>query len=103
VSTETVTLSNHDQGVALTAIVTSVCGPIAFVALAAPHPARLAAGSADTSLASAAALGAFLLSTYDLAAQHLLPVDLPVGVVTVVVGGAYLLWLIAWKLQRTHA
>jgi iron complex transport system permease protein len=89
-------------GVALTAVVTSVCGPIAFIALAAPHLARLAAGSAGTSLTSAAAVGALLLSSCDLAAQHLLPADLPVGVVTVVVGGAYLGWLITWKLRRTR-
>lgn len=88
-------------GVALTAVVTSVCGPIAFVALAAPHLARLVAGSSGTSLTSAAAVGALLLSLCDLVAQHLLPVDLPVGVVTVVVGGAYLVWLIIWKLRRT--
>jgi iron-siderophore transport system permease protein len=100
---EPVRLALIAVGVALTATVTSVCGPIAFVALAAPHLARLAAGSAGTSLASAAAVGALLLSTCDLAAQHLLPVDLPVGVVTVVVGGAYLVWLITWKLQRTRA
>jgi iron complex transport system permease protein len=89
-------------GVALTAVVTSVCGPIAFVALAAPHLARLVAGSAGTSLTSAAATGALLLSACDLAAQHLLPVAIPVGVVTVVVGGAYLAWLITWKLRRTR-
>jgi iron complex transport system permease protein len=88
-------------GVALTAVVTSVCGPIAFVALAAPHLARLAAGSAGTSLIGAAAVGALLLSVCDFAAQHLLRVDIPVGVVTVVLGGAYLLWLITWKLRRT--
>ncbi|MQA11644.1 MAG: iron chelate uptake ABC transporter family permease subunit [Pseudonocardiaceae bacterium] len=89
-------------GVALTATVTSVCGPIAFIALAAPHLARLVAGSAGTSLTSAAAVGALLLSTCDFAAQHLLPVDIPVGVVTVVIGGGYLLWLITWTLRRTR-
>jgi iron complex transport system permease protein len=36
-----------------------------------------------------------------LAAQHILPVDLPVGVVTVVVGGVYLLGLVTWKLRRS--
>lgn len=98
---EPVRLALIAVGVALTAIVTSVCGPIAFVALAAPHLARLAAGSAGTSLASAAAVGALLLSTCDVAAVHLLPVDIPVGVVTVVGGGAYLVWLLTWKLRRT--
>jgi iron complex transport system permease protein len=99
---EPVRLALIAVGVTLTAVVTSVCGPIAFIALAAPHLARLLAGSAGTSLTSAAAVGALLLSTCDLAAQHLLPIDLPVGVVTVVIGGAYLLWLITWKLKRTR-
>jgi iron complex transport system permease protein len=98
---EPVRLALIAVGVALTAVVTSVCGPIAFVALAAPHLARLVAGSAGTSLTSAAAVGALLLSTCDLAAMHLLPVDIPVGVVTVIVGGAYLVWLITRKLRRT--
>ncbi|MFV2175666.1 FecCD family ABC transporter permease [Actinomadura sp. LOL_016] len=99
---EPVRLALIAVGVALTAVVTSVCGPIAFVALAAPHLARLVAGSAGTSLTSAAIVGAVLLSTCDLAAQHLLTVDIPVGVVTVVVGGTYLVWLITWKLRRTR-
>ncbi|GAA4996084.1 FecCD family ABC transporter permease [Actinopolymorpha pittospori] len=100
VSVEPVRLALIAVGVALTAVVTSVCGPIAFIALAAPHLARLVAGSAGTSLTSAAAAGALLLSSCDLAAQHLLTVQIPVGVVTVVAGGAYLLWLITWKLRR---
>lgn len=98
---EPVRLALIALGVVLTAVVTSVCGPIAFVALAAPHLAQLVAGTAGTSLTTAAATGALLLSTCDLAAMHLLSVDIPVGVVTVVVGGAYLLWLITWKLRRT--
>ncbi|MEV5826854.1 iron chelate uptake ABC transporter family permease subunit [Spirillospora sp. NPDC052242] len=99
---EPVRLALIAVGVALTAVVTSVCGPIAFIALAAPHLARLAAGSSGTGPTGAAAVGALLLSTCDLAAQHLLTVDIPVGVVTVVVGGAYLVWLITWKLRRTR-
>lgn len=102
VRTEPVRRALITVGVALTAVVTSVCGPIAFIALAAPHLARMAAGSAGTSLTSAAAVGALLLSTCDLTAQHLLPIDVPVGVVTVVIGGAYLVWLITRKLRRTR-
>lgn len=102
VRVEPVRLALIAVGVALTAVVTSVCGPIAFVALAAPHLARLVAGSAGTSLTGAAAVGALLLSTCDLVGQHLLSAQVPVGIVTVVVGGAYLLWLISWKLGRTR-
>jgi iron complex transport system permease protein len=98
---ERVRLALIAVGTALTAVVTSACGPIAFVALAAPHLAKLIAGSPGTSVTGAAAVGALLLSACDLAAVHLLPVEVAVGVVTVVVGGAYLVWLIIWKLRRT--
>lgn len=86
--------------VVLTAIVTSVCGPIAFVALAAPHIARLATGSAGTPILGAAAVGALLLSGSDFVASRLLPVSVPVGVVTVIVGGIYLVWLITREARR---
>ena len=80
--------------VALVAIVTASTGPIAFVALAAPQVARRLAGSAGIPLISSAAVGALVLLSADLIAQHALPVDLPVGIVTVVLGGAYLLTLL---------
>ena len=80
--------------VALVAIVTASTGPIAFVALAAPQVARRLAGSAGIPLVSSAAVGALLLLGADLIAQHALPVDVPVGIVTVVLGGVYLLTLL---------
>lgn len=51
-------------------------------------------------VAPAAFTGALLLAGADITAQHLLPVTLPVGVVTVVVGGAYLVWLIIREVRR---
>ena len=81
-------------GVCLTAVVTAVSGPIAFVALAAPQIARRLTRGAGLPLVGSALVGALLLLTADQAAQHLLPGDLPVGMVTVVVGGVYLLWLL---------
>ena len=80
--------------VALIAIVTAAAGPIAFVALAAPQVARRLAGSAGIPMVSSAMVGAFLLLCADLIAQHALPVDVPVGIVTVVLGGLYLLSLL---------
>lgn len=80
--------------VALTAITTAAAGPIAFVSLAAPQIARRLTGSAGVALAPAAALGALLLVASDVVAQHVLPVPLPVGVVTVVLGGGYLIWIL---------
>lgn len=87
-------------GVALTATVTAAVGPITFVALAAPQIARRLARSPGVSVAPAAFTGALLLAAADHTAQHLLPLALPVGVVTVVGGGAYLVWLIAREVRR---
>ncbi len=87
-------------GVLLMAVVTSIAGPIAFVALVAPQLARLLAGSGGATLAGSAATGALLLSVSDTASAHLFPVSLPVGVVTAVAGGAYLLALILREASR---
>lgn len=87
-------------GVALIAVVTASAGPIAFVALAAPQIARRLTRSAGTTLSGAACLGALLLVAADIAAQHMLPVAMPVGVVTVVVGGSYLVWLLIREVRR---
>lgn len=80
--------------VALTATVTAAAGPIAFVALAAPQLARRLAGSPGVTMAPAAFMGALLLLSADFIAQHALAVPVPVGIVTVVVGGGYLIWLL---------
>jgi iron complex transport system permease protein len=87
-------------GVALVAAATSVAGPVAFVSLAAPQIARLLARTPHLSLTLSALLGALLLLGSDLVAQHVLPVTLPVGVVTVSVGGAYLVVMIILELRR---
>lgn len=87
-------------GVALTATVTAAAGPIVFVALAAPQIARRLTRSPGMTLAPAAFTGAFLLAGADVTAQHLLPVALPVGVVTVVAGGGYLVWLLIREVRR---
>lgn len=87
-------------GVALTATVTAAAGPIAFIALAAPQIARRLARTPGVTVMPAAFTGALLLAGADVTAQHLLPVALPVGVVTVVVGGAYLVWLIIREVRR---
>lgn len=88
-------------GVALTAVATAVAGPIAFVALAAPQLARRLARSAGTTLAGAAAMGALLLVASDFVARQLFaPLQLPVGIVTVCVGGLYLIWLLVREVRR---
>jgi iron complex transport system permease protein len=81
-------------GVALTAVATASTGPVAFVALSAPQIARRLTRSAEPGLVAAGVMGALLLAASDLAAQRLLSVDLPVGIVTAGLGGAYLGWLL---------
>ena len=84
-------------GVALTAVATAVAGPIMFVALAAPQIARLLCRTGDSvTLLGSAAIGAAIVPAADLIAQHAFAdADLPVGAVTVCVGGIYLVWLLA--------
>lgn len=100
ICTEPTRLALIALGVALTATVTAAAGPISFIALAAPQIARRLARSPGVALAPAAFTGAFLLAAADHIAQNLLPRALPVGVVTVVVGGSYLVWLIIREVRR---
>ncbi|MBD8518045.1 FecCD family ABC transporter permease [Plantibacter sp. CFBP 8804] len=82
-------------GVALTATVTAVAGPIIFVALAAPQLARRLTRSAGITLVPSAAMGAALLLVSDVVAQRIIaPAALPVGAVTVTLGGIYLIALL---------
>lgn len=87
-------------GVALIATVTAASGPIAFIALAAPQIARRLARTAGITLAPAALVGALLLGAADFIAQHIAPTPLPVGVVTVMIGGGYLGWLLFIEARR---
>lgn len=87
-------------GVALIAAATAATGPIAFIALAAPQIIRrLHSGS---SLLLSALMGALLLLAADWAAQHLFfPRQYPVGVITVSIGGLYLIWLLLSESRRS--
>jgi len=88
-------------GVALTAVVTATAGPIAFVALAAPQIARRLTGAAGVALLPSAAMGGLLLVVADFLAQRAFaPTQLPVGIVTVCVGGLYFAWLLMREARR---
>jgi iron complex transport system permease protein len=83
------------SAILLTAVAASAAGPVAFVALVAPQLARRLTRAAGPNLVPAALMGAALLITADWAAQRLFGADqLPVGVVTGVLGGCYLLGLL---------
>jgi iron complex transport system permease protein len=87
-------------GVALTATVTAASGPIAFISLVAPQIARRLARTAGITLTPAAFVGALLCLAADYLAQHVFPTPLPVGVVTVTLGGGYLGWLLFIEARR---
>lgn len=89
-------------GVAATALVTAVAGPIGFVALAAPQVARRVTGSPGVSVGSAACMGAMLVSAAQLlsllATEYARPV--PIGLITVGLGGLYLIWLLIRETRK---
>jgi iron complex transport system permease protein len=100
VRTEVVRLVVMFVGVALIAIVTAASGPIAFIALAAPQIARRLNASAGIPVAGSASVGAFLLLVADVIGQHLVPGSVPVGIVTVVIGGVYLIALLVHEARK---
>jgi iron complex transport system permease protein len=88
-------------GVILTAAATALAGPISFIALVAPHIARRLSGSSRWGLLQSALCGATLLLAADLCAQQLfMPYQLPVGVVTVSLGGIYLIALLIQESRK---
>lgn len=81
--------------VVATAGAVAAAGPIAFVALTAPHIATRIVRSEALLLMSSALTGAVILVSADLIAQHVkLAHGLPVGVLTLGVGGVYLGYLL---------
>ncbi|MEU7892575.1 iron chelate uptake ABC transporter family permease subunit [Nonomuraea sp. NPDC049152] len=86
--------------VLLAAVATASAGPIAFVALAAPQIALRLTRSAQPPLLSSAIVGALLTAAADLIARVAFsPIELPVGVVTAVLGAPYLIHLI-WRARK---
>lgn len=80
----------------LAGVAVAVSGPIAFVALGAPHIARRLVGpTSPATLTTAVLVGALLVLAADLIGKNLLaPTSLAAGVVTAALGAPYLLWLL---------
>ena len=74
----------------------SLAGPVAFVGIVVPHLVRLVVGADHRLVLPASALlGAALLILCDVVARTVLaPLELPVGIVTAIVGGPVFLWLL---------
>jgi iron complex transport system permease protein len=83
--------------------VVAAIGIIGFVGLMVPHLMRLLLGPDNRILLPASALGgAILLLAADLCARTLLaPLELPLGIVTAMIGGPYFLWLLHYT-RRTQ-
>lgn len=93
---ERVRLLTLTGAVLLAATAASQTGPVAFVALCAPHLARGLTRRTGPNLVPTLLLGAALMQWADYLAQHAIPNrELPVGVVTGVLGGGYLVYLLA--------
>ena len=74
----------------------SLAGPLAFVGIIVPHLVRLLVGSDHRLVLPAAALfGSAFLVVCDLVARTAFaPAELPVGIVTAIIGGPVFLWLL---------
>jgi iron complex transport system permease protein len=77
----------------------AVAGPIGFVGLMVPHILRRWVGHDHLYLAPACVLGggAFLVLCDLVARTIMAPAELPVGVLTALLGGPFFLWLLVWR------
>lgn len=76
--------------------VVATCGVIGFIGLVAPHTSRLLVGPDHRFVLPLAALiGAILLLAADIIARTAVsPAELPIGVLTAIIGGPVFLWLL---------
>lgn len=89
--------------VALAAVAVSAAGPIGFIAFVAPQVALRLCGVPSPPLAASALTGAVLLLGADIVTQAVLPVELPVGIVTSALGGIFLIYLLVQRTRSTDA
>lgn len=88
--------------VAITALAVAVAGPVGMVGLIGPEIARALSTARHIPIVAAALAGALVMVLADLAGRTLLaPIEIPVGIVTAVVGGPWLIWILI-RPQRSH-
>lgn len=80
----------------ITGTVVALSGPIGFVGLIAPHLLRILGGPDHRYLIPSAVFfgGGFLVLADTVARTALAPIDLPVGILTALLGGPFFLWLL---------
>lgn len=89
-------LSIFVSGALLTGIMVAYSGMIGFVGLMMPHAARMLVGGDNARVIPTAALaGSVFLVWADIAARSVAaPEDMPIGIITGLVGGAFFIWLL---------
>jgi iron complex transport system permease protein len=80
--------------VVLTAAAVAAAGPVGFVAFVVPQVALRTAGTTRPPLLLSGFLGAVLVLVADLAGRSVFPWQVPVGILTTIVGAPYLIWLL---------
>jgi iron complex transport system permease protein len=82
-----------------TSAAVALAGPIGFVGIVVPHLVRLLVGVDHRVVLPAAVLfGGTFLVTCDLISRVLLsPIEIPVGIITAMIGGPFFLWLLVTR------
>jgi iron complex transport system permease protein len=96
VSTSRLLLIGCIAGSILTGAVTALTGPIGFVGLIVPHALRMWVGADNRVLAPCAfLLGAAFVALCDVFSRTILaPVEIPVGIITALLGGPFFIWML---------
>jgi iron complex transport system permease protein len=89
-------VAGYIAGSLMTASVTAFTGPIGFIGLIVPHALRIALGADHRILIPCSFfLGAAFLTICDTLARTVLaPAEIPVGVITAMLGGPFFIWLL---------
>jgi len=77
----------------------SLGGPVGFIGIVIPHLVRLIVGADHRLVLPASAFGgaAFLVACDTISRTALSPLEVPVGVITAMIGGPFFLWLLIRK------
>ena len=87
----------------LTALSVCMCGTIGWVGLVIPHFARMFVGPSNTRLIPASALlGAIFLLVVDTVARSVAPIEVPLGIITGLVGAPFYAWLLYRQRMNLH-
>ncbi|BES69127.1 iron chelate uptake ABC transporter family permease subunit [Marinobacter nanhaiticus D15-8W] len=89
--------------VLLTGLAVAVAGPVGLVALLGPEIARALSRYQGVPLLASALAGAIIMVLADLTGRLMLaPLEIPVGIVTAVIGSPYLLWILLRRSPKSH-